>query len=194
MRAVVCVVTTQASALPELEALHDKIRNPAGCGLEPCEGATNIVPGKGARMPRRSWARRPGATRTSRGPFVGHATCWPSRQSVPWPSRSRRSRLNPPRAQGDRRRSRGTARRSVGLSQPPTMSTNTVGDIFRAWAARVCSRTTYASGRYRAVTGPRLTWHPQCKSRSRAPSGPPGSAQSSGCGWHPSGQCTELTG
>jgi uracil-DNA glycosylase family 4 len=37
----------QARSLPELEALHEEIRTHAGCGFEPCEGATHMVPGEG---------------------------------------------------------------------------------------------------------------------------------------------------
>jgi DNA polymerase len=37
----------QASSLPELEALHEEIRSHGGCGFEPCENATNMVPGEG---------------------------------------------------------------------------------------------------------------------------------------------------
>ena len=34
-------------ALSALEALHAEIRSHAGCGFEPCESATNMVPGEG---------------------------------------------------------------------------------------------------------------------------------------------------
>jgi uracil-DNA glycosylase family 4 len=33
--------------MTELEALHEEVRSHGGCGFEPCETATNMVPGEG---------------------------------------------------------------------------------------------------------------------------------------------------
>jgi uracil-DNA glycosylase family 4 len=65
----------QASSLPELEALHEEIRNHGGCGFEPCETATNMVPGEGSPDAQvMIVGEAPGASEDKQGrPFVGRA-------------------------------------------------------------------------------------------------------------------------
>ena len=65
----------EARSLPALEHLHEEIRKHGGCGFEPCESATNMVPGEGdpdaAVM---IVGEAPGASEDKQGrPFVGRA-------------------------------------------------------------------------------------------------------------------------
>jgi uracil-DNA glycosylase family 4 len=61
--------------LAELEALHEAIRSHGGCGFEPCENATNMVPGEGnpdAEL--MVVGEAPGRNEDEQGrPFVGRA-------------------------------------------------------------------------------------------------------------------------
>jgi uracil-DNA glycosylase len=65
----------EASPLPALEALHDQIREHGGCGFEPCESATNMVPGEGSPTAEvMIVGEAPGASEDKQGrPFVGRA-------------------------------------------------------------------------------------------------------------------------
>src|ERR671932_1842826 len=65
----------EASPLPALEALHDEIRNHGGCGFEPCETATNMVPGEGNPAAEvMIVGEAPGESEDRQGrPFVGPA-------------------------------------------------------------------------------------------------------------------------
>jgi len=65
----------QASSLPELEALHAEIRTHGGCGFEPCETATQMVPGEGASdADVMVVGEAPGRNEDEQGrPFVGRA-------------------------------------------------------------------------------------------------------------------------
>ena len=58
-----------------LEALHEEIRAHAGCGFEPCETATNMVPGEGSATAEVMLVgEAPGASEDKQGrPFVGRA-------------------------------------------------------------------------------------------------------------------------
>jgi DNA polymerase len=58
-----------------LEALHDEIRAHGGCGFEPCETATQMVPGEGdPRAAVMLVGEAPGASEDKQGrPFVGRA-------------------------------------------------------------------------------------------------------------------------
>jgi DNA polymerase len=62
-------------SLPALEDLHEEIRNHWGCGFEPCESATNMVPGEGnAYAEVMIVGEAPGASEDKQGrPFVGRA-------------------------------------------------------------------------------------------------------------------------
>jgi uracil-DNA glycosylase len=59
----------------ELEALHEEIRRHGECGFEPCEGATNMVPGEGAPDAEvMVVGEAPGRHEDEQGrPFVGRA-------------------------------------------------------------------------------------------------------------------------
>jgi uracil-DNA glycosylase family 4 len=61
-----------AGALAEL---HEEIRAHAGCGFEPCEGATRMVPGEGSASAEVMFVgEAPGANEDEQGrPFVGRA-------------------------------------------------------------------------------------------------------------------------
>ena len=61
-----------AGALAEL---HEEIRAHAGCGFEPCEGATRMVPGEGSASAEVMFVgEAPGASEDEQGrPFVGRA-------------------------------------------------------------------------------------------------------------------------
>jgi DNA polymerase len=63
------------SAAAELEALHAEIRAHHGCGFEPCETATHMVPGEGAAdADVLLLGEAPGASEDQQGrPFVGRA-------------------------------------------------------------------------------------------------------------------------
>ena len=65
----------EASPLPALEALHEQIRTHGGCGFEPCETATNMVPGEGSPTAEiMIVGEAPGASEDKAGrPFVGRA-------------------------------------------------------------------------------------------------------------------------
>ena len=65
----------EASPLPALEALHEEIRRHGGCGFEPCETATNMVPGEGSPTAEvMIVGEAPGASEDRQGrPFVGRA-------------------------------------------------------------------------------------------------------------------------
>jgi uracil-DNA glycosylase family 4 len=65
----------EASPLPALEALHEQIRTHGGCGFEPCETATNMVPGEGSPTAEvMVVGEAPGASEDKQGrPFVGQA-------------------------------------------------------------------------------------------------------------------------
>src|ERR687885_52042 len=65
----------EASPLPALEALHEEIRRHGGCGFEPCETATNMVPGEGSPAAEvLIVGEAPGASEDRQGrPFVGRA-------------------------------------------------------------------------------------------------------------------------
>ena len=65
----------EASPLPALEALHEQIRTHGGCGFEPCETATNMVPGEGSPTAEvMVVGEAPGASEDRQGrPFVGRA-------------------------------------------------------------------------------------------------------------------------
>jgi DNA polymerase len=65
----------EASPLPALEALHAEIRAHAGCGLEPCASAANMVPGEGSPTAEVMLVgEAPGASEDAAGrPFVGRA-------------------------------------------------------------------------------------------------------------------------
>jgi uracil-DNA glycosylase len=65
----------EASPLPALEALHEQIRTHGGCGFEPCETATNMVPGEGSPTAEvMVVGEAPGASEDKQGrPFVGRA-------------------------------------------------------------------------------------------------------------------------
>lgn len=58
-----------------LEALHEEIRQHAGCGFEPCETATRMVPGEGSPTAEVLFlGEAPGASEDLEGrPFVGRA-------------------------------------------------------------------------------------------------------------------------
>jgi uracil-DNA glycosylase family 4 len=64
-----------ASPLPALEALHEQIRAHSGCGFEPCETATHMVPGEGSPTAEvMIVGEAPGASEDKQGrPFVGRA-------------------------------------------------------------------------------------------------------------------------
>jgi len=59
----------------ELEALREEIRTHGGCGFEPCETATNMVPGEGSPTAEvMVVGEAPGASEDKQGrPFVGRA-------------------------------------------------------------------------------------------------------------------------
>jgi uracil-DNA glycosylase len=59
----------------ELDALHEEIRRHGGCGFEPCETATNMVPGEGSATAEVMLVgEAPGASEDKQGrPFVGRA-------------------------------------------------------------------------------------------------------------------------
>src|SRR3954462_9345916 len=59
----------------DLEALREDIRSHGGCGFEPCETATNMVPGEGsATADVMLVGEAPGASEDKQGrPFVGRA-------------------------------------------------------------------------------------------------------------------------
>jgi len=61
--------------LPTLEDLHAEIRSHHGCGFEPCETCTNMVPGEGtATADVMLVGEAPGATEDEQGrPFCGRA-------------------------------------------------------------------------------------------------------------------------
>jgi uracil-DNA glycosylase len=61
--------------LPALEDLRDEIRSHRGCGFEPCETATNMVPGEGGASAEVMFVgEAPGATEDREGrPFCGRA-------------------------------------------------------------------------------------------------------------------------
>ena len=61
--------------MASLENLRDEIRNHRGCGFEPCETATNIVPGEGSATAEVMLVgEAPGASEDELGrPFVGRA-------------------------------------------------------------------------------------------------------------------------
>ena len=65
----------EASPLPALEALHEEIRRHGGCGFEPCETATHMVPGEGSPTAEvMIVGEAPGASEDREGrPFVGRA-------------------------------------------------------------------------------------------------------------------------
>jgi uracil-DNA glycosylase len=65
----------EADALPALEDLNEEIRSHRGCGFEPCETATNIVPGEGSSTAAVMFVgEAPGATEDREGrPFCGRA-------------------------------------------------------------------------------------------------------------------------
>jgi uracil-DNA glycosylase len=65
----------EASPLPALEALHEQIREHSGCGFEPCETATHMVPGEGSPTAEvMIVGEAPGASEDKQGrPFVGRA-------------------------------------------------------------------------------------------------------------------------
>jgi uracil-DNA glycosylase family 4 len=65
----------KASPLPALEDLHEEIRSHSGCGFEPCEAATNMVPGEGSPTAEvMIVGEAPGASEDKQGrPFVGRA-------------------------------------------------------------------------------------------------------------------------
>jgi uracil-DNA glycosylase len=65
----------EASPLAALEALHEEIRAHGGCGFEPCETATNMVPGEGSPTAEvMIVGEAPGASEDREGrPFVGRA-------------------------------------------------------------------------------------------------------------------------
>jgi uracil-DNA glycosylase family 4 len=58
-----------------LEALHEEIRNHGGCGFEPCESATHMVPGEGSPTADvMIVGEAPGASEDAQGrPFVGRS-------------------------------------------------------------------------------------------------------------------------
>jgi DNA polymerase len=62
-------------SLPALEDLHEEIRTHGGCGFEPCESATNMVPGEGdPNAAIMIVGEAPGASEDKQGrPFVGRA-------------------------------------------------------------------------------------------------------------------------
>jgi uracil-DNA glycosylase family 4 len=62
-------------SLPSLEDLHGEIRSHGGCGFEPCETATNMVPGEGSASAEVMLVgEAPGATEDREGrPFCGRA-------------------------------------------------------------------------------------------------------------------------
>src|SRR3954454_3795359 len=59
----------------DLEALRDEIRSHGGCGFEPCETATNMVPGEGSPTADVMFVgEAPGASEDEQGrPFVGRS-------------------------------------------------------------------------------------------------------------------------
>jgi uracil-DNA glycosylase family 4 len=61
--------------MPALEDLHAEIRAHAGCGFEPCETATRMVPGEGSPTADVMFVgEAPGASEDEQGrPFVGRA-------------------------------------------------------------------------------------------------------------------------
>ena len=65
----------EAGPLPALGALHEEIRGHGGCGFEPCETATNMVPGEGnPAADVMIVGEAPGASEDRQGrPFVGRA-------------------------------------------------------------------------------------------------------------------------
>lgn len=64
-----------AAPVPALDALHEEIRTHGGCGFEPCETATNMVPGEGSATAEVMLVgEAPGASEDKQGrPFVGRA-------------------------------------------------------------------------------------------------------------------------
>jgi uracil-DNA glycosylase family 4 len=58
-----------------LDGLHEEIRSHRGCGFEPCESATNMVPGEGSPTAEVMLVgEAPGASEDRQGrPFVGRA-------------------------------------------------------------------------------------------------------------------------
>jgi uracil-DNA glycosylase family 4 len=62
-------------AVSSLEALREEIRNHGGCGFEPCETATHMVPGEGSPTAEVVLVgEAPGASEDKQGrPFVGRA-------------------------------------------------------------------------------------------------------------------------
>jgi uracil-DNA glycosylase len=62
-------------SLPALEDLHEEIRTHGGCGFEPCESATNMVPGEGdPNAEIMIVGEAPGKNEDEQGrPFVGRA-------------------------------------------------------------------------------------------------------------------------
>jgi uracil-DNA glycosylase family 4 len=65
----------ESGPLPALEDLHEEIRSHRGCGFEPCETATNMVPGEGSPTAQvMIVGEAPGASEDKQGrPFVGRA-------------------------------------------------------------------------------------------------------------------------
>jgi uracil-DNA glycosylase len=65
----------ESGSLPALEDLHEEIRSHRGCGFEPCETATNMVPGEGNPAAEvMIVGEAPGASEDKQGrPFVGRA-------------------------------------------------------------------------------------------------------------------------
>jgi uracil-DNA glycosylase len=61
--------------IPALDDLHEEIRSHGGCGFEPCESATNMVPGEGSATAEvMIVGEAPGASEDKQGrPFVGRA-------------------------------------------------------------------------------------------------------------------------
>src|ERR1044072_2732154 len=62
-------------SLPALEDLHEEIRTHGGCGFEPCESATHMVPGEGdPNAAIMIVGEAPGASEDEQGrPFVGRS-------------------------------------------------------------------------------------------------------------------------
>jgi uracil-DNA glycosylase len=65
----------EAEPPPSLDDLQQEIRKHAGCGFEPCESATNMVPGEGSPDAEVMFVgEAPGASEDEQGrPFVGRA-------------------------------------------------------------------------------------------------------------------------
>jgi uracil-DNA glycosylase family 4 len=65
----------EAASLPALEDLRREIRSHRGCGFEPCETATHMVPGEGSATADVMFVgEAPGASEDQQGrPFVGRA-------------------------------------------------------------------------------------------------------------------------